>query len=250
MNTKFDLHSFITSMSSGDEKYRADDYIRSFVGNVSNDIPTIDKMKKMIDAGLVKSVDVPDHYRNYLTALMVLADNGSEEAMEWLLIKGANPNKLGGTDYLSPLIYAIRSDNYNKVRILLENGANPNFLTENMNTALMYAVNKSYINKNTRTRDIIKILLDYGADINIKNKKGYTAMDMANAKGNDLGKLLINKNKDEVISVKPKVERIARYTEKINKTSIGGGNSNTNNNDKMKYLKYKAKYLQLKNQLN
>ena len=54
------------------------------------------------------------------------------------------------------------------VRILLEGGADPNIQEEDGKTALMYA---SYIGSD----DVIKILLDYGADSNIKDKHGNIA---------------------------------------------------------------------------
>ncbi|MEI0517323.1 ankyrin repeat domain-containing protein [Brachyspira murdochii] len=58
------------------------------------------------------------------------------------------------------LMYAAQGGHYKLVRLLLENGADPNIKALNGATALILASTKREIS------DIINILLDYGADIN------------------------------------------------------------------------------------
>ena len=94
------------------------------------------------------------------------------------------------------LMYAAINGHYEVVKLLLENGANPNIKALNGGTALILASAKK---ENT---NIINILLDYGSDINehgsdinSKNNKGYTALDYAIDKGYyELEKLLRSKN--------------------------------------------------------
>ena len=57
------------------------------------------------------------------------------------------------------------------MKILIENGANPNVCDENGNTPLMLACARL----DARTADT---LLSLGADIDRKNKKGLTAADL------------------------------------------------------------------------
>jgi len=64
-------------------------------------------------------------------------------------------------------------DESNIVKLLLENGADPNITTYPDNeTALIAAVMRPSYNIDT-----IKLLLQYGADINFRGKNGYTACD-------------------------------------------------------------------------
>ena len=58
------------------------------------------------------------------------------------------------------LMYAAQGGHYELVRLLLENGADPNIKALNGSTALILASTEREIS------DIINILLDYGADIN------------------------------------------------------------------------------------
>lgn len=105
----------------------------------------------------------------------------------------------------SPLISAVKyDDNIDRIRKLIDSGANINVLDSNCNSALYYALyNKKYIHINMLlditlelyyrdiksnvihwcVRDgnieILKIILDKGIDINIKNVAGLTPLDIA-----------------------------------------------------------------------
>ena len=68
------------------------------------------------------------------------------------------------------------SQNYTEiVRILLENGYDPNYKNQRGETAFIYYISI----ENNPSIEIIKLLLEYGADINVQNSKGSTALMLA-----------------------------------------------------------------------
>ncbi|CAF1223825.1 unnamed protein product [Didymodactylos carnosus] len=74
------------------------------------------------------------------------------------------------------LTYAIINQDEKIVKILLEKGANPDIQDKYGNSALMQA--SQFNNEN-----IIKLLLNHKANIYIKNKTGQTAKDIAQEMG-------------------------------------------------------------------
>ncbi len=85
------------------------------------------------------------------------------------------------------------------IKLLLERGADPNIQTTDQWTALMAASVPNHYNKVSFVdSDVIKLLLDYKADITVRNKDGKTALDYMkeNKEFNttDLFKRLYNQN--------------------------------------------------------
>ncbi len=70
------------------------------------------------------------------------------------------------------LFKAVKEGNSNKVREVLNNGANINYQDKHSNTALMYAISKGHI-------EIVRLLLENGANVNYQTYNGYTALRIA-----------------------------------------------------------------------
>lgn len=118
---------------------------------------------------------------NFNEKLIESVINEDYEEVEKYLKHGADPNT---TDYrgITPLNYAVMSDDSEEsidiIRILLEYSAQINFKenTSFGNTALMVAALYNY--------DVVKYLLERGADPFLVNNKGNTAYDNAIQNGN------------------------------------------------------------------
>lgn len=74
----------------------------------------------------------------------------------------------------TPLTCAVGSNNYSIVKLLLEKGADPNIKDKSSQTAIMYLAQK-----NTPIDTILNLLLKSGADINATNRGGTSALQIA-----------------------------------------------------------------------
>ena len=175
----------------------------------------IDQVRALIKRG----ADVNAAWPNWrITALMLAAGEGHVAVVKALLQAGANPNAVafghGGvpswawmfgmnrcnndwlavTDamltagveinpkkmYPSPLAYAIEQDDTVMIEAVLKRGADVNLRDqENGETPLMFAARYS-------TPDVVRTLLDAGADATAKNKEGKTALVIAGESTEDL----------------------------------------------------------------
>lgn len=106
-------------------------------------------------------------------ALMIACYKGNEEAVSKLLKKGAAVNKDGWT----PLHYAAANGNNEIVKMLLMRDAFVNAASPNGTTPIMMAADSGHIYT-------VKLLYENGADLTIKNQRGLSAIDFANAHHN------------------------------------------------------------------
>lgn len=191
------------------------DIISQFVGTIGVNIPTLDKMTTLYNEGKIKDVNVT---YNDLTALMVQSASGTREAIEWLQSKGADP-KIKNKEGQTGLDFAIKFGNTEARNLLYEfvgqlteqdtptldkmkelfktNKINDVNVTYNGITALM-------VQSRYGTIETMKWLLENGADTNIKNSNGRTALWYAVA-ANDEAKvklLLDHEAKPEVLDNK------------------------------------------------
>ncbi|WP_338966784.1 ankyrin repeat domain-containing protein [Spiroplasma endosymbiont of Lonchoptera lutea] len=122
--------------------------------------------------------------------ILSISINKNNLELTKLLIILNNKNSEMINDFLmdwSPLQYAIFHGNLDIVKLLLENGANINLQNNNGNNALITAVENGHT-------DIVKLLLKNGADINHQNKFGITPLITAATYGElDIMKLLLEK---------------------------------------------------------
>lgn len=111
-----------------------------------------------------------------------------------------NPRKVNAKDHKNrtPLIYATKKLNGEKlkmvIKILLDHGADINYIDRSEYTALLYALEYSNCN-NAMFK--IKLLLDHGAQVNFLNNKGICPLFIAIFKSNyDAVKMLLDYKAD------------------------------------------------------
>ena len=115
-----------------------------------------------------------------LTPLLFAVRQGSMEAVDVLLAAGADVNQLSAGDKSSPLVIALANGHFDIAMHLLDKGASPNLAAEN-GAAPLYAVlnvqwapkalypqPRSYLQQTTSYLEVMRALLDKGADVNAR----------------------------------------------------------------------------------
>lgn len=127
----------------------------------------------------------PNHSEE--TCLDIASRNGLTEFVEFLLCKGANPNRVNEAHNRTPIHFATEGGHVDTLAVLLaESTINPN-LEAGQQTALHIAVRKKDL-------ECADLLLERGASASIPNNKGLTALHLAAMKGQrDMAELILNK---------------------------------------------------------
>jgi hypothetical protein len=123
------------------------------------EIPDINNMKRMISDNSITDINVKNKNLTEKTALMVQSQNGSIDAMKWLLDLRADPNIKDQTRQTA-LMLAVLANNLDKVNLLLEYGADRDIINTNNKTALQIAENIEYkialeIDNNRNNRNLL-----------------------------------------------------------------------------------------------
>lgn len=155
------------------------------------DVPPVkpDDVKKMIDLLVSKGS------KDLFGAIH------SPKILKGMIKRGAKLESTVEYGY-TPLIEAVREDAADSVKVLLDAGAKVNAKDDIGQTALMYASgvydHLSYACAGGHCVDIVKILLAFKADVNVKdNYQGNTALISAAKNGNaEIAKLLIEAGAD------------------------------------------------------
>ncbi|HEX3644262.1 MAG TPA: ankyrin repeat domain-containing protein [Vicinamibacterales bacterium] len=119
-----------------------------------------------------------------LTPLLLAAREGHSDAVQALLGAGADVNQPSAGDQTTPLLIATINGHFDLAKLLLERGAAANAASENNATALYAALNcewapkalypqpRAQMNQKTTYLELMKVLLNKGADPNVRlNKK-------------------------------------------------------------------------------
>jgi uncharacterized protein len=119
-----------------------------------------------------------------LTPLLLATREGHVDAVRALLDAGADVNQVSAGDRTSPLLIATINGHFDLAMALLAKGADPNAASENNATPLYGALNvewapkalypqpRAQLNQTITYLDLMKALLDKGADPNVRlNKK-------------------------------------------------------------------------------
>lgn len=117
-------------------------------------------------------------------SILEAAENGNVEKIKLLLENGADVNAKDDKGW-TPLMMASRhsntSSNIETVNLLLQNGADVNAKQNTGWTPLMLASRYSNTDSNIQT---VKLLLQNGADVNLKNNDGWTPLKLASKNSN------------------------------------------------------------------
>jgi len=150
---------FVVAVSAQTETSR-----ESFFAAIQRGVAS--EVERLLKSGV--SPDIADSEET--PALMAAALFADARMMELLLQHGADPNRSGpaGT---TALMWAV--PDLDKVRLLVAHGANVNARSETERTPLLVAA--SY----PGTVDLLRLLLDRGADLRAKDQLGATALSLA-----------------------------------------------------------------------
>ena len=167
-----------------------------------------------LEAIISHGVDVNATHKNNVTALMIACGKGNEDAINVLLNAGADAN-IADANGNTCLHYAAGNDCYTKIfHVIISRGVDVNVTNESNVTALMIACvkgNKDAINvllnagadRNITdadgcaylhyavygrcSKDVLRAIIDDGADVNARSKNSVTALMGACAKGYEGG---------------------------------------------------------------
>lgn len=122
-----------------------------------------------------------------------MSEEKAVQIVELLLQYNADPNIGKNTDGDTSLIISCYRKYYSITKMLLDHKANPNDKNREGNTPLMVACHNS---KNGDMKEFVNLLLKYGADPELKDAKGKTAlqiiMDNENDYSGEIAKLLLD----------------------------------------------------------
>ena len=120
------------------------------------------------------------------TPLTLAVESPSEEGVKQLLDAGANPNlrRDDSSNYgrVTALMGAIFLTNIKMTEMLLTHGADPNIANEKGGTALIQLAQAPYFTPDTL--GVARTLIAHGANVNARTKNGNTALKWAKARGN------------------------------------------------------------------
>jgi ankyrin repeat protein len=134
-----------------------------------------DLVKLLVESG----AELDKNYPHNMTALLEAIHEGHIEIVRQLIGYGANVKAPGGRGRV-PLVFAARCSNPVIVKLLIDHGADPNCRSRFGETPLMGAVTGS---PECRV-DVAKVLIARGANLNAKRRRnGPTALRMAAIRG-------------------------------------------------------------------
>ena len=134
-----------------------------------------DLARALMDAGARVDDQMRVFGETWVSPLLFATFRDDTAMMEYLLEKGADPN-MEHADKLTPLHRAAITNQAQAARVLIANGAKVNHVDDLGMTPLLYAASIDY-----GDTAVVESLLAAGADRNVKDKQGRTALELARA---------------------------------------------------------------------
>ena len=130
------------------------------------------KMIKMI----IENFNVDVNKSNISGYTPLIKALGKNKILNFLLQKGADVNKATYDDCKTPLMFAVENNDIESIKILLNHGANAKLKDTYQNNALHYL---DTISDEKDIDVIVKILIEYGANLYAINSSGETPLKRA-----------------------------------------------------------------------
>ncbi len=127
-------------------------------------------------------------------ALISAARAGNKAGIPLLIAAGADPNQPAGVNSWPPLMHAIHKNRIGTAEALIDLGAKVNHTQSNGDTPLMMAAGYGYT-------DIVRMLLEKGADPAMRTDAGITALDLAITGVGDIDRFTIGKCQTDTVKV-------------------------------------------------
>lgn len=147
---------------------------------ISDDKERMTIINSLLDEGVDINVSIE---KKGLTVLMkAISELDNPEVIEFLIEKGAWVNSKGDNARKNPLSEAAVRAKPVFVKLLLDYGARVNATLYTNFTPLMAAVNYAEKNDPQKVKEVMKLLLDHGADLSFTDKFGKTVFEMTTDK--------------------------------------------------------------------
>lgn len=185
--------------------------LRLFVANACKDVGWFEFYKDVLSEG--GKIDLNTDVCSSGTALSYACREGNRDVTELLLNHGADVNKVSAFSGETPILIALKNNDHNLANLLFQHGAkmdvslkleeviaanscnqSSKYTKETMEVLLQYTSPRQntlmlmYFSNNNISTDedieIVKLLLEKGADLTVKNAYGKTSKNLATEKGN------------------------------------------------------------------
>src|SRR5437762_14329034 len=144
----------------------------------------------------------------HFTPLADASRAGDVATIRSLIAHGADPNKAAGQNNWSPLLHAIHKGQVRSVEALLDGGADVNRLSGDGITPLMMAAGYGY-------DDIVRVLLQRGANPRVADNGGYRAIDIAAAGVADIDRFTLFQCQEETVRLLRDADPTIHMTSKV-----------------------------------
>jgi ankyrin repeat protein len=134
----------------------------------------------LMEAGADQEYESSDGF----SVLDIAVHYGNSLVCTALLENGFNVNKQNSIDNETAIFIATQNHNNNDnadilLQILIQNGGDPDLPNKDGNTPLILVASKEPADKKATDKEIVKLLIEYEANIEHRNLKGESALDVA-----------------------------------------------------------------------